>query len=194
MESSTSISFFVAGQPAPGGSKRVGLVMRKEGGRRVPALDPRTGLPRTFATDMSGARGKTWRADVRQAATQAMGEQPPLAGALALDVTFTVARPKSHFRANGILRPTAPLWPVTRPDATKLLRALEDALIGLVFIDDSQVIDLGARKLYGVRVGAWVEVNGLEDDDEQLAVGSTDCATGLLRRADLRDRAGRERR
>jgi crossover junction endodeoxyribonuclease RusA len=36
-----------------------------------------------------------------------------------------------------------------KPDASKLLRAIEDALTGILFYDDSQIIEIHVRKHYG---------------------------------------------
>lgn len=62
---------------------------------------------------------------------------------------FIFARPKSHLKKNGDLTRSAPVWPATRPDLDKLARAALDAMTGLVFVDDSQVVYLNARKSYG---------------------------------------------
>jgi crossover junction endodeoxyribonuclease RusA len=64
-------------------------------------------------------------------------------------------RPKSHFRTGsraGELRETAARYPVTKPDRTKLLRALEDALTDAgVWRDDTQVVSGDVSKRYATR-------------------------------------------
>jgi Holliday junction resolvase RusA-like endonuclease len=80
---------------------------------------------------------------------------------------FVLERPKTDWgtgRNAGRLKPRAPAWPLKRPDSTKLVRAVEDALTGILWSDDS-VIVLGpiAAKRYrmafeptpGVHVHAW---------------------------------------
>lgn len=69
-------------------------------------------------------------------------------GPVELVVRFYVPRPKSHYGAKG-LRPVAPSYPTVAPDVTKLLRAVEDALKGIVWRDDSQVVIQHAWKRYG---------------------------------------------
>ena len=50
------------------------------------------------------------------------------------------------------------VWPECRPDLNKLSRACLDALTGIVWRDDSQVVRLEAEKEYGVPgVVIWVE-------------------------------------
>jgi len=49
--------------------------------------------------------------------------------------------------------------PVTRPDGTNLQKAIEDALQGIVYWDDSQVCDVRTQKWFGepARVEITVE-------------------------------------
>jgi Holliday junction resolvase RusA-like endonuclease len=93
-----------------------------------------------------------WRNAVAAAAYDAMNGHPPLHGPLRLEVTFTFPRPKGHYRTGrhaGELRETAPAFCSTRPDLDKLLRALGDAITGIVVVDDAQVVVVDATKVYG---------------------------------------------
>ena len=118
----------VRGIPAPQGSKRhVG------GGRMV---------------ESSRAVGP-WREAVRaetQRVMSALGE--PLQGPLWVTLRFTLPRPKGHYGARGV-RPSAPVWPATRPDLDKLARAALDGLVaGGAIPDDSRVCRLEVEKEY----------------------------------------------
>lgn len=66
---------------------------------------------------------------------------------------FVFARPKGHFgsgRNAGKLKPSAPRWPTAKKDdRTNCLKSTEDALTGIVWHDDSQVVDGPSRKSYG---------------------------------------------
>lgn len=65
----------------------------------------------------------------------------PLEGALHLSATFVLPRPKSA--------PKRRVWPVVKPDADKLLRALCDALTDAgAWIDDAQVVAMHVEKRY----------------------------------------------
>lgn len=84
-----------------------------------------------------------WEAAVRFAAERvvtAAGHQLFRAG-VALDVTFHLPRPRS-------VSPRVRPLPITRPDCSKLVRAIEDPLSGLIWGDDAQVVQITARKLY----------------------------------------------
>lgn len=142
------ISFFAPGIPAPGGSKRA--FAHKSTGRIVVTDDCR--------------RNKDWRAVVALAAERAMAGRPPLAGPLALSMTFFLPRPKGHFgtgRNARVVRAAAPGHPAVKPDTTKLVRSSEDSLKGICWLDDAQIVRQHAEKCYGEAPGVWVEVRRL---------------------------------
>lgn len=134
------LAFTVYGQAQPAGSKTAG----------------RTKSGRMFVRD-SAKGSRPWKTQVAQAAGEAMNGTGLLDGALELSVIFTVPRPKGHYGVRG-LRPSAPEHPTTRPDVTKLLRAVEDACTGIVWRDDSQIVAQHAYKEYGEPACAQVKV------------------------------------
>jgi Holliday junction resolvase RusA-like endonuclease len=79
---------------------------------------------------------------------------------VSIQVEFALARPLSHYSdLQGLLKrryedsePTAP------PDIDKLARAVLDALTGIVYDDDSQVIELQATKRFDTHPHATIEV------------------------------------
>jgi Holliday junction resolvase RusA-like endonuclease len=126
------VEVFVPGEPAPGGSKRAFVV----NGRAVVKDDCRRNGP--------------WRDRVASFAREAH-PGPPLEGPLALTMTFVLARPKGHYgagRHSGRVRPSAPAHPTVKPDTTKLVRAAEDALTGVLWRDDTQIVRQTAAKRY----------------------------------------------
>ena len=141
-----SIEFNVIGTPKPAGSKR-GFAFHRKNGRLGVAI-----------TDTSGTPGREWRALVQDRARQALGDTPALEGPLRLSVTFWIARPKSHFNAKGIVRSSSSKTPWGKPDATKLVRAIEDALNGIAWRDDAQVVTQHVFKRYGAVAGATVRI------------------------------------
>lgn len=140
----SAVSFTVYGQAAPAGSKTVGFA--KSG--------------RHFVRDSSGKRGSDWRRNVAQAAGIAMQGRGLLEGPLTLDVIFSVVRPKGHFGVRG-LRPSAPSFPTVKPDVTKLLRSVEDAMEGIVFRNDSQIVHQTAQKVYGEQSYAEIAIRNV---------------------------------
>lgn len=81
-----------------------------------------------------------WRRDVTAAATlwQTTHFAEPLDAPCRLRLTFRLPRPVSVKRQ----------WPSMRPDIDKLVRAVCDSLTKTLYVDDSRVVELVARKVY----------------------------------------------
>lgn len=147
----TGVTFFVRGNPRPGGSKRyVGHYYNSTVRKHVPLL----------VDDCD--KNPFWRNTVAATAREAMAGRKKYTGALELSVVFYLPRPKSHYGVKGLL-PSAREHPIVKPDTTKLMRSTEDALTGIVWKDDAQVVEQTAIKRY-VRdpsedVGALINVN-----------------------------------
>lgn len=86
------------------------------------------------------------------------------------DFTFYLPRPQSHFRANGMVKETAPRYPITQPDVDKLARAIMDAATaGSAWDDDSRVVDMHSCKRYATVLhptGVVIRLRLKEDEDE----------------------------
>ncbi len=156
----TIVAFTVHGVPAPAGSKRA--FAHKHTGRIV-------------VTD-ANKNSRSWKNQVSEEAAIAMtyhgrdgtsGYLPPLEGPLVLELVFVVPRPKGHYGARGNVRPSAPSHPTVKPDVLKLARAVEDALSGIVYRDDAQIVDERLVKVYGEPARVEVRVRQVE----QLAIG-----------------------
>ena len=152
-----NVSFFVPGIPRPGGSKRPFLIRNKAG---FPVM--KNGHPIIVVTDASGKKGKDWRGDVRAAAQAVYKDLPVEKTPVHIRVEFYFPRPKSHFRTGknaGVLRDDAPRNHLQDPDATKLLRSIEDALSGILWKDDNiiveQLVTKGWNEQSGMTLEAW---------------------------------------
>jgi len=84
-------------------------------------------------------RVKGWQQLVAEQA-QSVADGQLFAGAVSLAVTFHLPRPKSMPRHRH--------HHTTKPDLDKLVRATKDALKGILYRDDAQVVDLDAHKVY----------------------------------------------
>lgn len=107
----------------------------------------RRGIVRT-KTDSK--HGKTFAASVQWAARQAGVTLIEKGRGVSLQVVYGFVRPKGKDRAR--------VDPCVRPDVDKLVRALLDALTGIAYHDDGQVVALSVRKTYATRVVAKVFV------------------------------------
>jgi len=66
---------------------------------------------------------------------------PLLEGPLVVVIRETRLRPKSHFGVKGLnAKGRASEAPTTRPDCLKIARGVEDALTGVLWHDDSQIV------------------------------------------------------
>lgn len=142
------ITFFIPGLAAPGGSKRA--FAHKHTGRIIVTDDCK--------------RNPEWRSKVADRGSQVF-DRGPLSGPLATSYVFVVPRPKGHFgsgRNARVLKPSAPKYPTVKPDLTKLVRAAEDALNGIAWHDDSQVVTKAEAKRYGPRPGLHLTIRTLE--------------------------------
>ena len=97
---------------------------------------------------------EAWRSDVRSAGSF-IGA--PLSGPVEVAVKFVFRRPATHYVAGNRNRPLkseAPTFHTGKPDLSKLIRAMEDALIGIAWRDDAQIAQYTrAVKVYGEREG-----------------------------------------
>jgi crossover junction endodeoxyribonuclease RusA len=104
-----------------------------------------------FARVYTPKTADDWKMIVRNEAGKAWDAThgPVWEGPLRVDLTFYFPRPKSHFRANGVTKPTAPVWHTTKPDRDNSDKAVLDALTNLgIWYDDKQVCDGRIQKLY----------------------------------------------
>ncbi len=151
------LHFSVLGKPEPAGSKRIVPIMGKG---RVP-----TGRYRVVDDNPAG---EGWRKLVAVAGREARGSAPngtflgPIEGPVKVWMSFYLARPKGHFgtgRNAALLKPSAPPLPIVRPDSLKLARGTEDALTGIIWRDDAQVVDLVIHKRYAdPHIGCHISV------------------------------------
>jgi len=90
-----------------------------------------------------------WRQDVKYAAIAAKPTDWDTAPAMSLSVVFRFTRPASHYASKG-LSSTAPqhCTSARKGDLDKLLRSTNDALTGVLFNDDRQIVSLTATKRY----------------------------------------------
>ena len=149
--STHTLSFSVIGVPAPQGSKRG---FTREGTTKVQMVE-------------SSKKVKPWRADVKQAAREAIeaADWPLWSGPVRVRILFMLKRPDGHYgtgRNADLLKPSSPEYPALKPDLDKLARSTLDALTSAgAYSDDSRVVALEVEKAYALRgsnTGALIHV------------------------------------
>jgi Holliday junction resolvase RusA-like endonuclease len=140
------LTIMVFGKPQPQGSVKAFVPTHKGG---APVRRPDGSIVVNLTSDNPAL--KQWRDRVADGALLAGALEPTPDVGFVVDCTFFLERPKAHCgtgRNEGVVKPGAPAYPVVRPDADKLLRAVLDALTGRVWADDAQVVEATARKRY----------------------------------------------
>lgn len=143
-----SISFTVLNRPEPQGSTKAFVLPGKDGGK-----------PRAILTS-DNAKMKPYRQQLGWAANDAR-EKAGYLGlfaehhvAVELEMKFFFARPPSIKKSRIHL--------VVKPDLDKICRSSIDAMTGILFADDAQVIKMTASKEYGIPERAEITVTNLE--------------------------------
>jgi len=72
----------------------------------------------------------------------------PIKGALSVLVVFTIKRPKSVKRD----------YPTVKPDLDNCLKLLLDALNGITYDDDAQIIEINVSKKYGQVGNIFIDI------------------------------------
>ena len=142
---SWSVEFRVLGSPQPKGSAR--------------ALLDRDGRPFVVPDN---SKSRVWERAVALVASRVKPEAP-LDQPLRLEVEFWLERPA---------KPKFAAAPAARIDLDKLLRSTGDALTGLIYVDDSRIVEIAATKKWGPPLGAQIRVSTVEDKNQlDLALG-----------------------
>ncbi len=144
---SNALDFFVAGIPAPGGSKK-GFAFRRKDGKLGVNMMPSNRLT------------APWMAIVTNVAAEAVKrvQSWEMDGAFSLVVKYHLPRPKTHYRTGKnakLLKGSAPARHLQRPDRGKLDRALEDALTGVAYLDDRFVYRIDSEKVWCDHYDGW---------------------------------------
>ena len=126
----------VEGRPVPQGSMTASY-NRKQGVAHV--------------HHVQGTALAVWRASIREACKRKGYTDPPVTP-VRVKLTFAMPRPKEHLvlRGGRYTVRASYLWrvPTSPPDIDKLIRGVLDALTGMMYHDDSQVVEVHARKVY----------------------------------------------
>ena len=126
-----------------------------------PRFSTQGGRPRAY----DPAKSRDYKQYIRLAASQQMGTTPPLEGALALGVCVYRPIPKSFSKRRREAAGRGELRPITKPDLDNYVKAAKDALNGVVWRDDSQIVDYiePFGKYYSERPRIEIVVTTLEE-------------------------------
>lgn len=146
----SQIKFTVYARPEPQGSAK-GFVFQGKFGAK----------PRAIITT-SNSKLKPYRQELTHTAMAAIkdgGHPTPMAAKhvpVSIVLDFFLERPASIPKKRTHL--------VVKPDIDKLVRANLDALTGVIYADDAQVVELSVRKHYGTPERAEISATVLEGE------------------------------
>lgn len=132
-------------------------------GTPVPKGRPRFARRGSFVQTYTDSKTLTYEQIVGLAAKQAMGSSDPIEVAISLYLYIRLPVPKSYSKKatkdclSGLVRPTK------KSDIDNFSKSLMDGMNGIVYKDDSQVVDLHVKKIYSAVPG--VDVCVLEEHE-----------------------------
>lgn len=85
----------------------------------------------------------------------------PISGPVRTEYTFHMPIAKSTSKIRRLQMLNGMIHHIVRPDATNLLKMYEDCLKGIVFVDDSQVCEISARKIFDERPRVVIKIEEL---------------------------------
>jgi len=114
-----------------------------------------------FVQTYTAAKTKTYEQEIGDVAKKAMGSTEPLETPLTVCVYIRVPIPASYSKKRTQACLDGSEKPIKKPDADNVAKAALDAMNGIVYKDDSQIVNLHIRKTYAI-TGA-IEVLVSED-------------------------------
>lgn len=93
---------------------------------------------------------RKYEAHGRLAAQLAMGDKPPLTRPVSVTALIELPIPASWSKRDTAAAIVGEIRPTSRPDIDNYLKSAMDAINGIVIADDSLIVEVTARKKYGL--------------------------------------------
>jgi Holliday junction resolvase RusA-like endonuclease len=127
-------------------------------GEAVPQARPKFARQGNFVRAYDPEKSRNYKAFVRMLAAEAC-KGPPFEGAVSLLVAVYRQPPSSWSKTKIMLAMCGKIRPITKPDLSNSVKGIEDALKGLAWRDDAQVVDLYVQKWYSDAPRVEIEIN-----------------------------------
>lgn len=112
-----------------------------------------------FVQTYTDAKTKSYETLVKEAAIKAMGSSPPLEGPVKLDLIIRLPVPKSYPKSRTKDCLNRSEWPTKKVDIDNICKSVMDAMNGITYVDDSQIVILRAVKIYSADAGVDVKLS-----------------------------------
>jgi Holliday junction resolvase RusA-like endonuclease len=106
-----------------------------------------------FVQTYTPEKTRTYETLIKDAAIEAMGASEPLETPVSLYLYIRAPIPQSYSKKkvadclNGFEKP------IKKPDASNVLKSVEDAMNGVVYKDDTQIVNIHVTKVYSSQSG-----------------------------------------
>lgn len=159
-------AFIVHGDPVAKGRPKFRSITTKAG--------------HTFGSAYTPAKTRKYEAIIRETAIQRWNGQPVLKDiALFVLARFYRAVPSSWSKRKQADALAGVIRPITKPDSDNLFKSVTDALNGVIYHDDAQIVDQQCSKFYAVEPRVEIVINWTRPSDAR------DLAEALRREASL---------
>lgn len=148
-----------AGRPARVPPRTVGFLVP---GKPVGKGRPRAAKQGKHITLYTPEKTVSYESTVALAASQAMAGKPLIDGPVSVIMQMVAPVPGSWSNRKKDHALDGIIMPITKPDMDNVVKAIFDAVNGVVWHDDTQVVDLQVRKRYGATPCVNVIVSQLE--------------------------------
>ena len=142
--SNDRVRFFVPGVAIGKGRARARQQQRKDGGSFIKLYTPK--------------KTASYEGSVAVFARKAMAGRPAITGPCAVMLSISVQVPVSWSKVKQREALAGDRWPTGKPDLDNTVKALFDAMNGIVWLDDAQACVISAQKRYMPEPGVVVEV------------------------------------
>jgi len=119
---------------------------------------PRATARGGFATVYKDPKSRAYEKSVGAVAALAMGSRTPFAGPLSVSLRFRMPIPKSETKRVREAMAAGEIAPTTKPDLSNLVKAIEDGMNAVVYVDDVQIVRSFTTKIYSEKPGVDVQV------------------------------------
>lgn len=136
----------------------------------VPGAPKGKGRPRVTKTGHAFTPKDTAEYEnlVRLYFTQTYPRHVPITGPIRAEISAYFPIPKSWTKKKRQQWKEGGVYPVVKPDADNIAKSILDSLNNIAFTDDSHVIELNVRKLYGTfpHVDTLIRYDGPEEKEK----------------------------
>jgi Holliday junction resolvase RusA-like endonuclease len=107
----------------------------------------------SYVTAYTPEKTRSYEALIKDAARQAMGSSSPLETPVSLYLYIRVPIPASATKKRLQAISSGDEKPTKKPDASNILKSVEDGMNGVVYKDDSQIVNIHVTKVYSSQAG-----------------------------------------